>query len=312
MPDSWTRLLEESDKNETTWKRITVICAPTIETLRCFEKTFLPPGCILSNHSMYSIGFGFNSVHDGIMGNRLTNCELYSVLFPLQEASLECLKSFVDLKSTAIKWWFLLDWRLDDQKFWLSNLIRSLEVLRVANSNLTAGSVTICCLNTDQIYTKQKSTTTWNSNHVEFLQQSLRSFAFLERCSLVYSDPNDSTRSGTLLFGQLLADNYREIQADFVSATKILVPYGSDTPGLIKALDESFEPLQVLEQGFITQKFEKFIPGEKLEADEDKEKEDINDENIQSDLDHTYNVDVQQELSNLYEKSKQQFTINNT
>ncbi|CAR27811.1 hypothetical protein ZYGR_0N02970 [Zygosaccharomyces rouxii] len=310
MSNSWSELLKENDRNETTWKRTVVICSPTIETLRSFEKTFLPSNCGLSNQSMHSIGFGFDSLRDGIMGNTLVNCELYSVLFPLQETSLECLKSFVDVKSSTIKWWFLLDWSLNDQKFWLAKLIKSLETLKAANVNLTAGSITISCLNTDHIYAKQKNTTTWHSNHVEFLQQSLRSFSFLEKCSLVYSDPNDSTRSGTQLFGQLIADNYREIQADFASATKILIPYGSDTPGLIKTLDESFEPLQVLEQIFITQRFEEFIPGEKLEGDQEKEEEEEDDEDVHYDIDHPYSVDIQQELSNLYEKGKQRFTIN--
>ncbi|GAV53805.1 hypothetical protein ZYGR_0AK03070 [Zygosaccharomyces rouxii] len=310
MSNSWSELLKENDRKETSWKRIAVICAPTIETLRCFEKTFLSRGCMLSNQSMYSIGFGFDSLNDGIMGNRLIDCELYSVLFPLQENSLKCLESFVDVKSTAIKWWFLLDWSLEDQKFWLRKLIKSLDTLKAANANLTAGSVTINCLNTDQIYTKQKNTTAWHSNHVEFLQQSLRSFSFLEKCSLIYSDPKDPTTSNTQLFGQLLADNYREIQADFVSATKILIPFGSDTPGLIKTLDESFEPLQVLEKGFIAQRFEKFIPGENLEGEEETEDEKEDDEDIHYDIDHPYSVDVQQSLSKLYEKGKQRFTIN--
>lgn len=316
MSNNWPGISKGDDRNETSWKRVAVICAPTIETLRDFEKTFLPPECTLSNQSMSSIGFGFNSLHNGdTMGNRLVNYELYSTLFPLEDYSLKCLESFIDLKSTSVKWWFLLDWNLDDQKYWLRKLIRSLDALKAANANLTAGSITISCLNTDQIYTKQKTTTVWHSTHIEFLQQSLRSFSFLKKCSLIYSDPNDSIRSGVQLFNQLLNDNYREIQADFVTGTKILIPYGSDTPGLIKTLDESFEPLQVLKEEFVAQRFEKLIPGEKLDTDEDEDEgrneKENDDDDACYDIHHPYIVDVQQELSKLYERGKQRFTMNN-
>lgn len=309
MSNLWSDLLQQNDGDKSTpSRRIVIVCSPTIESLRSFEKTFLPPECEFSNHSMHSIGFTSTNLRKGLETEELVHCELYSILFPVQEIQLEQLEAFIDLKSSIIKWWFLLDWSLVDQKFWLRKLHTTVRGLKISNTNLKAGSITINCIHTDHIYKKQKNTTDWHSNHVEFLQQTLRSFSLIEQCSLVYSDPTGSIMSGIQLLGQLLVDNYREIQSDFISASKILIPYGSDTPGLIKTLDESFKPSEIQEDEFITQKFEKFIPGRKLQADQEEQEE--ADHSIQEgeyDINHPYTVDIQLELSKLHERSKQQF-----
>lgn len=302
MSNSWLELLKQTDECKLTPSCVVVIAAPTIETLRAFERSFLPQNCSFNNKSMDLVGFTSNKFRESDGHDK--TIELYSVLFPLTEEKMRFLEAFVDITTVNIKWWFLLDWALSSQRTWLRDLNDSMNILKSEDANLLAGSITTTCLNTDHIYFKLRNTTEWHSSHVEFLQQSLRSFCLLKKCSLIYADPDASGTSGQQVFIKLLFDNYREIQAEFVSACKILIPYGSDTYGLIKTLDDTFEPSKVVEDTFISQKYEKIIPGPKYVSLQ--ETEDIEaDGNF--DRDHPYYVDVQQKLSELYEVGKKCF-----
>lgn len=279
-----------------------VIAAPTIETLRVFEKRFLPQNCSFNNKSIDLLGYTSCNLQSEEADN--ANIELYSLKFPLSRNKIQYLEAFLDVQSAKIKWWFLLDWGLSDQIHWLRQLSESIDTLKNEQASLMAGSITVACLNSDQIYFKLRNTTEWHSNHVEFLQQSLRSFCLLKKCSLIYSDSSDSETSRLQVFIKLLFDNYRGIQTEFVNTCKLLIPYGSDTEGLIKTLDDTFDPSEVLDGDFMAQRYEKMIPRPKmsdLQGLEDIE------ENSPFDLEHPYTVDVQQKLSELYKLSKKRF-----
>ncbi|CDH10728.1 uncharacterized protein ZBAI_02514 [Zygosaccharomyces bailii ISA1307] len=303
MPNSWLELLSQNaQRKESKHGCVVVIAAPTIETLRVFEKWFLPQNCSFNNKSIDLLGYTSYNLQSADADD--ATIELYSLKFPLSRNKIQYLEAFLDVQSAKIKWYFLLDWGLSDQIYWLRQLSESIDTLKNEQVSLMAGSITVVCLNSDHIYFKLRNTTEWHSNHVEFLQQSLRSFCLLKKCSLIYSDSSDLETSRLQVFTKLLFDNYRGIQTDFVSTCKLLIPYGSDTVGLIKTLDETFDPSEVLDGDFIAQRYEKMIPGPKMS---DLQGLEGIGENSPFDLDHPYTVDVQQKLSELYRLSKKGF-----
>lgn len=308
MGNSWKELLnEESRADLSSSKTVVVICSPTVETQRKFEKHYLPNGCEMKNESMLLLGFTSFTVADVNLKGNEHNWDIYSVRFPVNNSAIALLEAVLDKQSETklIKWCFLFDWEMSNQKTWLRQLTSSYDMLRQSAFKLSEGSINVLCLSAEQIYTKQKYTTEWHSQHIELIQQALRSFCLLKKCSLVYTD---STSAGTgeekHLFINLVSKNYKEISPVFVNPTRIVIPCGSDTVGLIKTLNQAFDPSDVLNEDFIRDDYEKVIPDITIKiVAQHKSRCDGSDSQL------PFSVDVQEELSKLYHLSQRGPTL---
>lgn len=303
MSSAWELLAERlGSKTETRSRKTAIICAPTVESLKQFEARCLPNGCNFSNSTMSVLGFSAAEVELGGTNKsrrEVLELEAYAISFPIKEFALEYLKAFVNLKSPgdySISWFLILDWTMSNQRFWLKELILSIDLLSSNGACIPAGSITICCLNTDHIYTWQKNTTQWLPEHVEHIQQALRSLCLLKKCSLFYyptvSTPPllsnfDKETALNVLLGKL-----DSIPADLVSTSELRIPWGCDSIGLIKTVSESYEPSEVLTNEF-KENFEAFIPRVTASAHSDDMPAEL--ESIAP-----YKIDVQHELHKIY------------
>ncbi|QLL30228.1 hypothetical protein HG536_0A00450 [Torulaspora globosa] len=306
MSGSWKLLAKTlGSKAETRSRKTAIVCAPTVESLKQFEARCLPNGCNFANTTMSVLGFSSAEVDIGTTNKRrreILELDAYAISFPITAFALDYLTAFVDLKNAddySISWFFVLDWAMPNQRFWLQELISSVDVLSSSGACIPAGSMTICCVNTDHIYTWQKNTTQWLPEHVEHIQQALRSFCLLKKCSLLYyptllpsSALSDSDKEAAL---NVLLGKLDLISADLVSTSDLRVPWGSDSIDLIKRAPKSFEPSQVFTNEF-KENFEAFIPrvvAPSARSDEmPMEQESI----------APLKIDVQQELQKIYDQ----------
>lgn len=309
MPNPWKLLAEQLGSNEETHdKKTVIICAPNVESLKQFEARYLPAGCKFINSSVDVLGFTSTEVE--VDATDKSGCEIleldaYTVSFPLTSVALEYLNAMVELKNgddCNLHWVFLLDWSMSNQRLWLQELISSIDLLSNSGIGIPAGTITACCVNTENIYTWQKNTTQWLAQHVDFIQQSLRSFCLLKRCSLLYcttlqpsSPPSDIDKE---VFLNILIGKFESVPTDLVSASELRVPWGSDSVGLIKTVSESFEPSQVLTKEFIN-KYRSFIPNVMAHAIQHNETP------VEPKRIEPFNVDVQHELSKIYQQVQQ-------
>lgn len=311
MGNSWRELLNQESRNDlSSSKTVLVICSPTVETQRKFEKHYLPQGCEMKNESMLLLGFTsatFKDVNSKGKKHHIIDMDIYSVRSPVDKSVIALLRASLGIQAetTLIKWCFLFDWEMSNQKTWLRQLSSSYDMLRGSGFKLSEGSINVICLSADQIYIKQKYTTEWHSQHIELIQQTLRSFCLLKKCSLLYTD---STSAGTddekHLFMNLVSKNYREITPIFVNPTRIIIPYGSDTVGLIKTLNDTFDPSNVLNEEFISEDYEKVIPDSTI-----KNVMQQTNRCDGSEVHLPFSVDVQEKLSKLYHFSQKSSTL---
>ncbi|QLQ77795.1 hypothetical protein HG537_0A00420 [Torulaspora globosa] len=305
MSTSWELLAKRlGSKTETRSKKTAIVCAPTVESLKQFEVRCLPNGCNFTNTTMSVLGFSTAEIEIGTRdrsGRQVLELDAYAISFPITAFALEYLKAFVNLKSPdySVSWFLVLDWTMSNQRFWLQELISSIELLSSNGACIPAGLMTICCLNTDHIYTWQKNTTQWLPDHVEHIQQALRSICLLKKCSLFYY-PTLSPSSVLSDFDKDVALNVLlgkldSIPADLVSTSKLRIPWGCDSIGLIKTVSESFEPSQVLTNEF-KEKFGTFIP-RVIASSAHNDEMPLEQESI-----GPYKIDVQHELQKIYDQ----------
>lgn len=309
MSNPWTELLKKvDDRAVPRYKKVIIVCAPNVESSRQFEARFLPTGVQTLNETLNVLGFDATSLEVRTSNGRLEHfldLDVYTIPFPVKGRSIECLRAFVKLEDHQnydIHYFFLLDWSMSNQRTWLRQLNSSVQLLQDAGSDVSQGSITVCCMNTEHIYTWQKNTAQWLPRHVEFVQQSVRSFCLLKECSLLYCTSlanSEKEKTDQTVFVDIVSGDFSHIMADLVNPSKLLIPFGSDSIGLIKTVCDSFDPIRVLEEEFICEKFETFVP-----TLDDSSLRDEAPSNL--DLLTPYKVDIQQELAKIYHKVQAQ------
>lgn len=305
MPDSWFDLLQAQIKDAVPrCKRVLIVCSPNIESSRQFEARFLPTGVQTINETLNILGFDSTSLEIEAQGGELDHVldlDVYTVPFPVITPSVKYLKAFVDLQDQDfnIHFVFLLDWAMADQRFWLRKINSSLLVLVDAGFHVSEGFTTICCLNSEHIYTWQKNTTQWLTKHIEFVQLTLRSFCISKECSLIYctsTELSEKSEVDQTVFKHVITKDFARIPADFANSSKLVIPFGADSLELVKNVSGSFDPTLVVKDEFISGKYETYIP-----CFEDllrKEKLGINELPPIG----PYKVDIQHELSRIFDR----------
>lgn len=305
MSRSWELLAEHLRiKGDVRLKKHAIVCAPNIESLKQFEARYLPTGCHFANNTLNIPGFTSTEIDDAGPNKgpvERIDLDAYAISFPLKSVALDYLKAFVNWQdANSFSWFFLLDWSMSDQRFWLSQLISSTELLDSSCANVAAGSITVCCVNADYIYTWQKNTTQWHPQHVDFIQQTLRAFCLLKKCSLLYNTTLDKSAETHELdketFMSILAHKFDKIAVNLIAPSELQVPWGSDTTGLIKTLSDTFDPTQVLTDDFINGKFKTFIPNIMTKAAQEDEIP------VEEEPVRPFKVGVQVELAKIYKE----------
>lgn len=313
MSNPWIDLLKKlNEGSEPRYKKVVIVCAPNVDSLRQFEAHYLPNGLKSPNKTLNLLAYNATSSEVRTSSGRLEHIldiDVYSIPFPVMDRSVDYVKAFVKLEepeNCSIHYFFLLDWSMSDQRFWLRQLNSSVRLLRDSGCYLPEGSITVCCLNTEHIYTWQKNTAHWLPRHIEFVQQSLRAFCLLEKCSLLYSANGsnaESLEAERAVFIKIISRDFAEITPELVNPSNLLIPYGSDSLELIKTVSDSFDPTRVLQDEFIHDKFETFVPC--VDNSSVREEDPSDDTKICV----PFKVDIQHELSKIYHNAQAQSAI---
>lgn len=133
----------------------------------------------------------------------------------------------------------LLDWMSLDQQMWLSYLQDCQDKLVAFNKKLNLIAKWIVALHSENIYSLVNDRIEWYQDHVEYIQQSLRSFALNNQDGLIYLDsrldysPNFSDN--------ILQNKFTDNDLDMVNPTKILIPFGTDSNNFILTINDKFD-----------------------------------------------------------------------
>lgn len=270
MVSAWDELLEKLyiERTKSVVNTTVVFSAFNLESLQNCQKYCFPDDCKVDNlMSMVSYKrtenykFLKNSEELGLVKNSIL--DIYTNLIEFENYdSLAYLKCLLPKNegSMNIKWCVILDWAIADQRRWLGYLRGYTERLESLGFNMVNNKVCIICLHSEKIYDLQRLTTSWSSSHIDFIQQTLRSFCLYKRCSLLYIDNGE-------LSNEELKDVFNEVvivgkfhKLEMVASSRICISEGSDSIGLIQTLNETFDPTEVMTDEFQYAKYENKIP----------------------------------------------------
>lgn len=308
--NAWDKLLSQNEStiNSTETATITaIIYSPSSKTLHQFINICFPEGS--------------NSILDTTLINYATigwtndlkenySVDVYTLIRNTDDA-LDLLKPFLQEHSSKVRWLILLDWTLNDQKLWLNELSYAFNKIKQLNDD---NEFSVWCLNSGEILNLQRNTTVWQSVHIDFILQTLRSFCYFNDSSLFYicEDHTEEKREEAqrLKYQELLKhfceDRDMKDHIEMVKRSQILIPKGCDSIGLIKTVDERFEPTEVKEQHFLA-RYMDFIPTIDKIREDRKTTSGI-------DLDKLYplevfKVNIQEELGKMFAKYRENSRI---
>ncbi|CCC69859.1 hypothetical protein NCAS_0D02780 [Naumovozyma castellii] len=299
MENQWETFLDLQNGNEFQKLNHTLIfCSPNKKSLSKIKKLlFEKDGGVNDDFELITF---FNVSLKSIMSNKSGSLDVYMLYTPTDLETIDLMNTFTKgICSTSrklIHWIFVLDWEVPNQKSWLRYLINSFTTLQKLETEHSKTDRAVWCINSEFIRTLFRSTTLWHSHHVDFIQQTLRSFCIRKHSSLAYIDNNSKKFSIKAILKDILQDD--DISpVEMVDQTNILIPFGADSDSLIKTLDDAFDPTSILESEFISN-FETTIPAYPRSRLQDNSQDANNDESS------FYSIDLQERLSKIYQAYK--------
>ncbi|CAI4035766.1 hypothetical protein SMKI_13G4180 [Saccharomyces mikatae IFO 1815] len=307
---AWDELLAQSKSvinNKESEGTTAVIYSPSSKTLHQFINTCFPEGTnsILDTDLInYATINWTNNLEQSYCSNVYT-------LVKNTRGTLDLLKPFLQEHASKIHWLILLDWSLNDQKLWLNELSSTFSEIKQLNDN---NEFSIWCLNSNEIINLQRNTTAWQSVHIDFILQTLRSFCYLNDSSLFYicedrteeeDEEIERVKYPEVLKHFIEGRDMKEY-VEMVKRSRISIPKGCDSIGLIKTIDERFEPTVVGEDLFLARYID-FIP-EMDEITDNKKTCTVTDLDKLYPLD-AFRVNIQEELGKMFTKQKENSKI---
>lgn len=308
--NAWDKLLSQNGSatnSAETAAATAIIYSPSSKTLHQFINICFPEG---SDSTLDT-----NLINYGTIGwtNDLEQhyCLGVYTLIKNTHNALDLLKPFLHDHTSKIHWLILLDWSLNDQKLWLDELSNTFSKIKQLNDD---NEFSIWCLNSSEILNLQRNTTAWQSVHIDFILQTLRSFCYFNDSSLFYicedRAEEEEEEAQRLKYQEVLKhfveDKDMKDYIEMAKRSRISIPKGCDSIGLIKTIDERFEPAEVEEEHFLA-RYMDFIPA----MDEIRENRKTC---IDIDLDElypleTFKVNIQEELGNMFTKYRENSRI---
>ncbi|CUS22503.1 LAQU0S05e06854g1_1 [Lachancea quebecensis] len=251
-----------------------------------------------ANASLSSIGY---YCKDYGLDNSSTNdtvLHIYTLEWPVTPMSLDLLSIFAKPGARSIKWVFLLDWLDGNKKLWLRNLNESFELVRqkLQRDPCDIDDSSILCMQSQCCKNLEVASATWNSLKMEFINQALRTVAFLKHASLLALETYTS-KEDIIEIRKVVAGQKPSRAPEYIKLNQLFIPKDSDSEGKIKTMGEKFPVHMVLEESFISGQFERLIPGE-------LKSEPITDPGTPNKVVQLEGVDIQKELTEAYNLQK--------
>ncbi|CAI4050440.1 hypothetical protein SUVZ_13G4300 [Saccharomyces uvarum] len=303
MSNAWDKLLAQNESvvnAEETFETTVVIYSPSGRTLHQFTTVCFPEGTspALDTDLINYATIGWTSDLD-----QCYTLDVYTLIKNSAD-TLDLIRPFLEKPTSKVHWLILLDWSLNDQKLWLSELFGTFNKIKQLNDN---NDLSVWCLNSSEIFNLQRNTTAWQSAHIDFILQTLRSFCHFNESSLIYVDEDSSEeeeeetqklRYQEILKGIIEGKDMKR-HLEMVKRSKIVIPKGYDSIGLIKTIDERFEPSEVGDDQFVD-KYTDFVPAMDVIRDSGKSYNDLDKLHPLS----SFQVDIQEELGKMFVKHR--------
>ena len=276
-PNLWRQLAERTaeDRQQGTTKQVQlIICSPFEETITQFLDTYLPKtpsptgGTELSSAStegspndLCFLSYNWFEFQGITHPEDKYKVDTWSIVSTEASKTLPMVSPLLKHRAKDTRLCFLLDWSIQTHVRWLDYILSHIEQLRKEGIDLQRGDLAILCVNADQIFELQRVTTSWHPFHIDFIQQVLRSIALFNDGSLIYVDSSEEDRDkyGDLLNG-IVSKDFDASQVEMVKSSKLYIPFGTDTVGFIKTVDDSFDPSAVQLSDFVTSQYERIVP----------------------------------------------------
>lgn len=259
-----------------------------------------------ANASLSSIGYYCKDYGLDSGSPNDTVLHIYTLGWPVTRMNLDLLSIFVKPGARSIKWVFLLDWLDGNKKLWLRSLQEGFELVnkKLQRDPCEIDDSSIVCMQSQCCKNLEVATATWSSLKMEFINQALRSVAFLKHASLLaletYTSKEDIIEIGKVVTGQNTSK-----APEYIQLNKLFIPKNSDSEGKIKTMGEKFPVHMVLKESFISGQFERLIPGE-------PNSEPITDPGTPRKVVQLEEVDIQKELTEAYNLQKASLLENKT
>ncbi|SCU86734.1 LANO_0C09032g1_1 [Lachancea nothofagi CBS 11611] len=223
---------------------------------------------------------------------------IYTVAWPLTATVVDLLSIFVNSEISGVRWVFLLDWLEGNHKSWLRGLCESFELLRhkLGRNLEELDFCSVVGLHAQNCTNMELTSPHWNSLKMEFMNQTLRSFALIKHASLL-SLEEETPAERLLEVCKIVLGQESSQEPEYITMSKLFVPQGSDSARKIKTMGEEFPVTQIEQETFIGGQFERIIPGEMMTPSTDLLSEEEPVINLKE-------VDVQKELADVYKLQK--------
>ncbi|SCU86464.1 LAFA_0E00914g1_1 [Lachancea sp. 'fantastica'] len=298
---AWNELLEahREPHTEESDQVTLVLSAETQNTLQNFLVEILQIED--ENSSLAAIGYYHKILETGNERNRAISVHIYTVAWPSTATAVDLLSIFVGPDTVNVRWGFLLDWQEGSHKTWLRGLRNSFDLLqqKLGRDLQKLDFCTIVLMGAQVCVGLDLRSPQWNSLKMEFLNQSLRSLAFIRRASLLAVE-QDSAPESLIEIRRVMLGQESSQTPNYIEMDKLFVPRGCDSESKIKTMGENFPVLQIEAESFIAGQFERHIPGASQKEDTDPEY------SSDASLSPTVipEIDVQAELAKIYEDQK--------
>ncbi|CAI4048961.1 hypothetical protein SKDZ_13G4260 [Saccharomyces kudriavzevii ZP591] len=313
MGNAWDELLAQSEpvtNTKGTVATTAVIHSLSSKTLHQFTTLCFPEGTssLLDTKLVNFATIGWTNDLE-----QHCSLDVYTLIKNGPDA-LNLLKPFLQERSSRIHWLILLDWSSNDQQLWLGELFSTFSSIKQLSDD---NEFSVWCLNSDKIFSLQRNTTVWQSAHIDFVLQSLRSFCYFNDSSLFYIDEHrneeEDEKALGLKYQEILkhAVEGRDMEdyIEMVKRSRISIPKGCDSIGLIKTIDERFEPTEVEDVQFMT-RYTNFVPTTDGIKD-GREIYNFYDLNEAQSL-TSFQVNIQEELGKMFMKHRKNSKISET
>ena len=276
-PNLWRQLAERTagDNQQGITKQVQLIlCSPFEETIKQFLDTYLPKtssptgktelssaSTAESPNDLCFLSYNWFEVQGITHPEDKYKVDTWSIVSTEASKTLPMVSPLLKHQAKDTRLCFLLDWSIQTHVRWLEYILSHMEQFRKMGIELQRGDLAILCVNADQIFELQRVTTSWHPFHIDFIQQVLRSIALFNDGSLIYVDSSEEDRDkyGDLL-NRIVSKDFDAEQVEMVKSSKLYIPFGTDTIGFIKTVDDSFDPSAVQLSDFVTSQYERIVP----------------------------------------------------
>ncbi|CCF60034.1 hypothetical protein KAFR_0I02550 [Kazachstania africana CBS 2517] len=258
--DIWTELINKTRrKDDDTSGKTIIVCCPSKDTMYEFQKKYYPTELQESIDEKPTTQLQFHYIMDTSRSEDIDRSphgivNIYSMVSPVEHSTLSLLHPIIEQIRGNVQLCVVLDWSKNSQRSWLRYLNDMFKELQVFESLM---QLHVICVNSNVIWELQRSSTSWNTRLIGFVQQSLRSFCLEKNGSLYFLQEN-----GTIdILTDIIHENtHDDTRIEMIDISKTFIPSGSDSFGLIKTIDDTFDPSIATTDEFIATQYEKAVP----------------------------------------------------